>query len=554
MKICFVGPANSSHIIKWCNWFSSHGHDVHVISFTPGVIEGIKIHLIDIGVDTNGSDIGKLKYLTTGKQIKKIIGVIKPDIVNAHYATSYGIAMALSGVKSYVLSVWGADIYDFPKKSPLHKALLKYCLWKAPHLFSTSKAMAKEAAKYTNKEFEITPFGVDMKLFNPDKRTRKKSSPPLTIGLVKEVADLYGIDYILRAVAIIKDKYEDLDIRIRLFDEGSDVKTYGKLAEELGISDITSCLERIPKEQAGAERTNIDVAVLPSALYDLSGVVEAQASGTPVTTSSLEGFKKTALSTETSVVVENNERDIADAIIKLFQDMALRRKTGNTGRVYATENFELKSSSVDIEALLKKADSKQGKVLISISIREKEALVVGTVKGLSDKYGIADILEAVALVKQEDNLPIKLRIAGKGPQEEEYKRLAKQLEIDDITTWLGFISQKKAAEEWANMDVAIIPSTLESESFGVSAVEAQACGTAVIISNIPGLMEATRPGQTSIVVKRNNPQGIASAIQYLSQHEEERKTIGEKGYQYVSKAYEINQCFEKIEQLFKEMI
>ena len=52
------------------------------------------------------------------------------------------------------------------------------------------------------------------------------------------------------------------------------------------------------------------------------------------------------------------------------------------------------------------------------------------------------------------------------------------------------------------MDCAIIP--YESESFGVSAVEAQACSCPVIISDIPGLMEATNPGVTSLVVLRGN--------------------------------------------------
>lgn len=358
MKICFVGPADSSHIVKWCNWFSEHGHEIHVISFTPGEITGATVHLIDLGVDTNGSDIGKLKYLTTGGKIKRLVEEIHPDIVNAHYATSYGIAVALSGVKNYVLSVWGSDIYDFPKKSPFHRALLKYSLWKAPHLFSTSRAMAKEAAKYTKKKFDITPFGVDMKLFNPNKRNRPQN-----------------------------------------------------------------------------------------------------------------------------------------------------------------------------EALF----------------------TVGTVKSLSDKYGIADILKAVATVKQEGVIPIKLRIAGKGPQEEKYKRLAKELGIDEITTWLGFISQEKAAEEWANMDVAILPSTLESESFGVSAVEAQACGTAVIVSDIPGLMEATKPGETSIVVARNKPEEIALAIQQLNNYET-RRIMGISGHSYVESNYEIDHCFHKIQELFESFI
>ena len=226
MRICFVGPANSSHIVKWCQWFIGRGHEIHVISFTPGDIPNAKVHLLDLGVDANGSDIGKLKYLTTGKGIKKLIDNIQPDIVNAHYATSYGIAVALSGVKNYVLSVWGSDIYDFPNKSPLHKALLKYSLHKAPRLFSTSRAMAREAARYTGKAFEITPFGVDMDLFNPDKRTRPENEPPFTIGTVKTLAELYGIDYILKAAAITKNEHKDLEIRVRISGDGPDEPYY----------------------------------------------------------------------------------------------------------------------------------------------------------------------------------------------------------------------------------------------------------------------------------------------------------------------------------------
>ena len=44
MKICFLAPANSAHTIKWCNYFVSQGHEVHVLSFTQGQIPGVQIH------------------------------------------------------------------------------------------------------------------------------------------------------------------------------------------------------------------------------------------------------------------------------------------------------------------------------------------------------------------------------------------------------------------------------------------------------------------------------------------------------------------------------
>ena len=556
MRICFVGPANSAHIVKWVTWFSNHGHEVHVISFTPGVISGAQVHLVDVGVDTNGSDIGKLKYLFTGKRIRKYINDIKPDVVNAHYATSYGVAMALSGIKGYFLSVWGSDIYDFPKKSLLHKALLKYSLKKAEHLFSTSQAMADEARKYTDKKFDITPFGVDMNLFHPNKRTRK-TEQPFTIGTVKTLADLYGIDYILKAAAVISNEHPDMEVSIRISGDGPKANEYKELVRKLGIEGKTTFLGRISQQEAAREWANMDVAVIPSVLYESFGVaaVEAQASGIPVIISDVEGLLETTnpgISSE--VVPKKDEKAIADAILKLYNDPDLRKRMGVEGRKNVTEKYELNKCFENIETVFSEhvGGVLQENIIVILVIKKRQNFIVGTVKGLSDKYGIRYILEAVAEIKKQGDIPIRLRIAGKGPQEQEYHELAEQLGIADITTWLGFISQEQAAIEWANMDVAIIPSTLESESFGVSAVEAQACGTAVIISDIPGLMEATKPGETSIVVKRNESGEIIEGIRELYSGLTERKRLGLQGLTYVCERYELDHCFEYIERLFQD--
>lgn len=351
MKICFVGPANSAHIIKWCDWFVKHDHEVHVISFTPGEIEGTSIHLIDLGVDTDGSDFEKIRYLFTGPKIKQIIRQIQPDVINAHYATSYGVAMALSGIKGYVLSVWGSDIYDFPRKSFLHQAMLRFSLKRAGHLFSTSQAMADEAGKYTKRQFEITPFGVDMELFNPDKRTRTEDIP-FTIGTVKTLAELYGIDYILKAVAIVRKENPDLALSLRISGDGPKEKEYKELAKTLGIDDITVFRGRISQEEAAAEWANMDVAVIPSILYESFGVaaVEAQACGVPVIISDVGGLMETTVPGRSSMVVpRRDENAIAKAITAIYQDRDMRRLMGTEGRRNVTEKYELNLCFSQIE-------------------------------------------------------------------------------------------------------------------------------------------------------------------------------------------------------------
>lgn len=50
MNICFMAPIGSAHIVKWCNWFTEHGNEVHAIFFTPGNVIESPVHQNDIGV------------------------------------------------------------------------------------------------------------------------------------------------------------------------------------------------------------------------------------------------------------------------------------------------------------------------------------------------------------------------------------------------------------------------------------------------------------------------------------------------------------------------
>lgn len=179
--------------------------------------------------------------------------------------------------------------------------------------------------------------------------------------------------------------------------------------------------------------------------------------------------------------------------------------------------------------------------------------IVGIVKGLKPVYGIDFLLNAVALVKRNyPEIPIRLRIAGDGPFFREYQEMAENLCIDDVTEWLGFISAEEAAKEWANMDVGVIPS--RQESFGVSAIEAQACGTPLIVSDAEGLLETTIPGITSLVIKNGDTADLCKKIVQLYQESDLRKKLGINGRKYVAKRYEINHCFEKINGILERMI
>lgn len=287
---------------------------------------------------------------------------IEPNFVSVHRAPSYGMIAALSGVKNYALSVWGEDIYVFPQKTILHKLLLKYSLYKAPHLLSTSNAMAIEGSKYTKKSFVITPFGVDMELFSPQKRTRERYSnkervntkdTSFVIGTVKKLDYAYGIDTLLKAVHIVREIRQDIPLQVRIAGTGILEKEYHELANKLGISDITVWLGFLPQEQAAAEWANMDLAVIPSRRESFGvSAVEAQACGTPVVVSDIDGLKETTSVGKTSVCFcPDDEKDLANKIIALYDDPDRRLEMGYTARQFVSERFEINQCFEYIEQL-----------------------------------------------------------------------------------------------------------------------------------------------------------------------------------------------------------
>lgn len=166
-----------------------------------------------------------------------------------------------------------------------------------------------------------------------------------------------------------------------------------------------------------------------------------------------------------------------------------------------------------------------------------EGLTIGTVKALSDKYGIADLIKAFA--KVHSSYPeFRLLIVGDGPQRAEYETLVRDLRMDAVTTFTGRVPNDKVPEYINKMDIFAVPSTEDSESFGVAAVESMACGVPVVVSNVGGLPEVVIEGETGYVVEKENPDSLAAAFLKLIENPEIRKDMGSKGIQHVKDNYD----------------
>ena len=340
MKICYLSDANSIHTKKLCYFFRDMGYEVSVISLNDGEIDGVKVYSMAMKVENQGSSISKIKYLKNIMKIKKIIKEIKPDILHAHYATSYGLIGSIIDYRPYIISVWGSDVYDFPNKSIIHKKILKYNLSKADLILSTSKSMANEARKYTNIEIPVTPFGVDINKFKPY-NLYKNNDDSLVIGTVKTLEANYGIDNLIKAFHILKNRNKNKKIKLRIAGKGSMEKELKELCKNLNIEENVEFLGFVSPEEVPNVFNSLDVAVFPSFVESFGvAAVEAQSCGIPVIVSDADGLMEATKPGYSSLVFKRgNITELADKLEKLLLDNNLRFDMGKNARKYVEDNY-----------------------------------------------------------------------------------------------------------------------------------------------------------------------------------------------------------------------
>ena len=350
MKILLLSDANSSHTIKWVTSLAIRDIDILIFSLNKCVVDeynkykNIKIKTLNEKVTKKEGSILKLKYLKALPLLKKIIKEYNPDILHAHYASSYGLLGALTGFHPFIISVWGADIFSFPKKSILHKELLKFNLKKADKILSTSHVMAKETSLYTNKEIEVTPFGIDINQFKPMDVESLFDKKDIVIGTVKTLEEKYGIEYLIRAFKIVSDKYPGLPLKLLIVGGGSLENKLKNLAKQLQIDNKTIFTGKVPYNEVPKYQNMLTISVSVSVSDSESfgvAILEASACEKPVVVSNVGGLTEVVEDGVTGIIVPpRNPEKTAEAIEKLLLDKNLIEEMGKAGRKRVLELYK----------------------------------------------------------------------------------------------------------------------------------------------------------------------------------------------------------------------
>ncbi len=345
MKILIFADAANSHIEKWLRYFKDNQLDVEIATLTEGSFQEYPLHLLkseSYRKRKNNREYNRQKVLfEVYPQLKKIVKQVKPDIVHAHYASSFGLYAALTGFHPFILSVWGSDITDFPNKNLISRLIIKYVISKADVICPLSEYLEKMTRQFTAKKQQLVYWGVDTELFKPQPDV-SRDPEKFVFGTVKAFYKYYGIDHLIKAASLIKKHIPRWELW--LGGSGVEEENLKKLAHNLQLEKEVKFLGRIPQTEVPKILSGMDAAVVPS-LRESFGVSAAEASACelPVIVSNIGGLPEIIQDSQTGYLVKPADPEaIAEKLLHLYRNPCLRYEMGKAGREFIKSRFEWK--------------------------------------------------------------------------------------------------------------------------------------------------------------------------------------------------------------------
>jgi D-inositol-3-phosphate glycosyltransferase len=200
----------------------------------------------------------------------------------------------------------------------------------------------------------------------------------------------------------------------------------------------------------------------------------------------------------------------------------------------------------------------EAKEFIGVKPCDRMLLFVGRIEPLK---GIDTLIRAIALMHQRKVYVCLSVIGGDpgGPDMEakesaemaRLKEMHKQAGVEDLVTFLGKRGQDTLPYYYSAAEAVVVPS--HYESFGMVALEAMACGTPVVASQVGGLAFLVRDGVTGFTVPVDDPEALAERLINLINDSELRQELGEQAAK-MARDYAWERISERMLDLYKHVL
>lgn len=196
-------------------------------------------------------------------------------------------------------------------------------------------------------------------------------------------------------------------------------------------------------------------------------------------------------------------------------------------------------------------DASSVRANLGYSINDK---IIIFVKAFTEQSGIKYLIQAIPHIYKE-HPEIKLLAIGGGPLSTELTKEVERLNLKDQVKLLNSVPNEKIPFYLNASDIFVFPSIPMSqteETFGISLIEAMACGKPVIATSIGGPKEIIEGGDNvGILIPPNDFKAISESVNKLLDHPHQAKIIGENAKEYVTSKYSWDVVLKEIRKVYR---
>jgi glycosyltransferase involved in cell wall biosynthesis len=375
LKICNIGWVHSIHVERWLKWFAAKGHEISIITDVPKEIERVTIYNISER-PTDKNRLERYKELQFNFycpplynfnriiRLRKLVSKIRPDIVHSHSLWYPGYLGGYLNFHPFVVTVFNGDVlWKKEDVTSWQKLRTKAALKKADLITGVSATLTNACVAHgvERKRTHVIRRGVDLKTFNIH---RDKTAIRALLGLPegrkivlspRNLGAFYNLERIIDLIPKIAERIRDV-LFVFIWHENKNGEEFKNRAAKAGILDKVRFVGRVEHDAVPLYHRSSDIMI--SISDKDSGPValqEAMACGNVPVISDLPSVRELVADKINGFLVNpSDETQIADAVITLLLNDALRAEIAERNWKIAQDKFDQEKEMQKMESLYHK--------------------------------------------------------------------------------------------------------------------------------------------------------------------------------------------------------
>lgn len=311
--------------------------------------------------------LGKIQLLTLAiSEFLWIVYMLKKDkfdVIHAHWIIPQGFFSVLAKFifkTPVIIGAHGTDVFGITSLNIIKKFSLKHSDMCTINSRATKKGVLDLHPKT---RVRLLPEGVDLTIFNPNKRNKKwrdkLGEGDILVG-VGRLIKCKGFEYLIRSMPKVLSSFPKT--KLIIVGMGPEEKNLRKIAldNNLHLGKNIFFLGSVPHEEVSSIFASGDVCIVPSITDPVTKeregqgmvAIESLATGTCVIASKSGGLGDIIDGHSTGLLTEEkNNNDIADKILILLRDKKYRQSLAKTGRIFVRNNYDWKNISKNLSKI-----------------------------------------------------------------------------------------------------------------------------------------------------------------------------------------------------------